>query len=179
MKKLFLPLILLGFIVFIIADVSAQMNSEPNDMPPRSRGKEKGMRNEMYFHGYMFFGDPDAMKEKLGFTDEQMEKIGQINDEYRKKLLKIREDMDQKMNKLHSLLSDENINLINVRSLFEEISVYEVDIRMLKINHILDIEKVLTPVQRKQLRKSMRRMMGYLNRQQLIYSYNSGCVYIN
>jgi len=121
------------------------------------------MRERMHGgSGPMFFGDPDAMKTKLGLTDEQVDKISKVNDEYRKKLLKVRNDIDPKMKKFHELLEEENINLKEVRSLLDEISHLEVEVRMLRINQALDITKILTPDQRKQLRNLMKRMMGNL-----------------
>ena len=123
--------------------------------------------------GPLFFGEPKSMKKKLGLTDEQVDQIGNINTEYRKKLLKIREVLDPKMIKLQRLLIEDTINLKDVRALLQEISESEVEIRMLKINHVLDIEKVLSSEQKKQFRNIMLIMMGSLQNDQPVYFYMS------
>jgi Spy/CpxP family protein refolding chaperone len=148
---------------------------KPDGPPPGGDGETRvELRVRMHGDGGpMFFGDPEDMKAKLGLTDEQVDKIGKVNDEYRKRLLKVREDIEPKISKLHSLLEEENINLKDIRSLLEEIARLEVEIRMLRINQALDIAKILTPDQRKQLRNSMRRMMGNLYRPEQGFLYKN------
>ena len=123
--------------------------------------------------GPLFFGEPKNMKKKLGLSDEQVDQIGNVNTEYRKKLLGIREVLEPKMIKLQRLLIEDSINLKEVRSLLMEISASEVEIRMLRINHVLDIEKVLSPEQKKQFRNFMIMMMGSLNMKQPVCFYVS------
>lgn len=146
MRKWILPLILIGFIGFIYSDAFARMGMGPGGMHgPGGRG--------------MFFGDPAIMKEKLGLSDDQVDKISKINLDYKKKLLSIREKIEPKQTKLHGILLGDNVNLKEVRALLEEISALEVEIRMLRINHRMDIEKILTASQKTQLRSTGRRMM--------------------
>ncbi len=172
---------------FLMSAISSAVFAEPGPgMKPEGPPREPdGVRMEMRVErmhggdGHMFFGDPEDMKAKLGLTDEQVDKIGKINNEYRKKLLKIREDLEPKRNKLHNLLTEDNINLKDVRSLLEELSKFELEIRMLRINQVLDIENILTPDQKKQLRNSMRRMMGNVYRQQPAYPYIEGRISID
>jgi len=176
MIKWILP-VMLSFVMSTIGSTAfaAPGSGMRPDGPPRGEDGG-GMEGHGRMHGdggTMFFGDPDAMKATLGLTDEQVDKIGKINNEYRKKLLKIRDDLEPKRIKLHGLLTEDNINLKDVRYLLEEISKFEVEIRLLRINQVLDIEKILSPDQKKQLRNSMRRMMGNLYRQPSAYPYEN------
>jgi Spy/CpxP family protein refolding chaperone len=172
MIKWILPVIL-SFLMSLInstAFAGPGMEMRPEGYPRGEGGSKMEGRVRMHGEGgTMFFGDPEAMKTTLGLTDEQMDKIGKINNEYRKKLLKIREDLEPKRIKLQGLLEEENINLKDVRSLLEEISKFEVEIRILRINQMLDISNIFTPDQKKQLRNSMRRLMGILYRQPSAY----------
>ena len=111
------------------------------------------------FHKGMFFGDPEVMKEKLGISDAQVDKISDINIEYKKNFLQIREKMAPKKIKLQRMLLEDNVNLKMVRKLLEEISNIKIEIRMLRIKQRLAIEKVLTPSQRKRF-KGFRMKMG-------------------
>ncbi|MFH0974182.1 MAG: Spy/CpxP family protein refolding chaperone [Spirochaetota bacterium] len=170
MKKHLLSLMITGFL-FAVASGSFSQPMGPGDRrdgdmsPGRGpMGHGGGMHHEGRPHKGLFFGDPQVMKEKFGLSDEQVEKIGIINNDFRKKLLTIRDSIEPKRTKLQSLLTGDNINLNDVRALLEEISKFEVEIRMLRINHILEIEKVLTPAQKKELRNSMKQMMGKLYR---------------
>ncbi len=172
---------------FIIIAISRAAFAGPGYMarpenPPPGGVLEPGMESHGRMHrggGHMFFGDPEAMKVKLGLTDEQVDKIGKVNNEYKKKLLKVRDDIDPKMKKFHDMLAEENIDLNGIRALLNEISQLEVEIRMLRINQALDITKILTPDQRKQLRNLMRRMMGRLYRAQPDFLNNNDRVRID
>ncbi|MDY6934052.1 MAG: Spy/CpxP family protein refolding chaperone [Spirochaetota bacterium] len=106
------------------------------------------------FHKGVFFGNPEMMKERFGLSDDQVNKISEINLEYKKKLLKIKEKIAPKRINLQSMLLEDNVNLKKVRSLLKEISELKIEIRMLRIKQRLDIEKLLTPSQKNRLRGS-------------------------
>jgi Spy/CpxP family protein refolding chaperone len=110
-----------------------------------------------------FFGDPARMQEELGLTDEQVNKISAINLEHRKQMLTMREQIDPKRTHLRKLLLEENVDLGQVRQLLKEIADLQVEVRMLRIRHRMEIEKVLTTEQRSKLRaerESMRMHHG-------------------
>lgn len=108
-------------------------------------------------HLGIFFGDPDILKKKLGLSDEQIDKISEINLEYKKRLLKIKEKIAPMRIKLKGMLLEDNVDLDKVRSLLKLISDLQVDLRMLRIKHRLDIEKTLKPSQKKRFRSSKMR----------------------
>ncbi len=113
-------------------------------------------------HKGIFFGDPEAMKEKLGLSEDQVEKIGSINLKYKKEFLKIKEKLAPKEIKLKSMLLEDNVNLNKVRSQLKDMAGLKVELRMLRIMQRLDIEKVLTSKQKAKLRNSRmgKRRMG-------------------
>lgn len=107
-------------------------------------------------HGFM--GNPEVMKERLGLSDEQIDKISEINLDYKKKYLEYREKIAPKKIKLRQMLLEENVDLQVVRSLLKEISDLRLEVKMLRIKQRLDIEKILTPSQREKLKASKMEM---------------------
>jgi Spy/CpxP family protein refolding chaperone len=154
MKK-FIVISLFLALFAVNSNVFARMGEGTGGMPPPHRGMPHGDKCEP-----MFFGNPEALKGKLDLTDEQVDKIGTINLEYKKKLLKIREKMQPKETRLQGLLLEEDVNLKEVRSLLEEISTLHVEMGMLRISQRLDIEKILTAGQRNKFKNSRGRMVG-------------------
>lgn len=163
MSRSFIIAILTGTAIFIgsaafaggMVKTQGYMHHGQRDVPPPPGDMMDGPHMEQG----MFFGNPEVYKTKLGLSDEQVNKIGKINLEYKKKLLNIRETMQPKRIKLQRLLLEDEVNLKDVRALLNEISALEVEIRMQWINHRLDIDKVLTPEQRNKLRNSMGGLM--------------------
>lgn len=142
MKKLLVLLVAASLtIAFSGVDVLAKRNT---------RGERSGK------HG--FIGNPAAMKERLGLSDEQVGKISEINLDYKKKYLEYRERIAPKRVKLRRMLLEENVDLQGVRSLLKEISDQRLEVRMLRIKQRLDIEKILTPSQRVKLKASKMEM---------------------
>ena len=103
-------------------------------------------------------GNPEVMKERLGLSDEQIDKISEINLDYKKKYLEYREKIAPKKIKLRQMLLEENVDLQVVRSLLKEISDLRLEVKMLRIKQRLDIEKILTPSQREKLKASKMEM---------------------
>lgn len=106
-----------------------------------------------------FYGDPQAMKTRLGLSDDQVNKISAINLEYKKQFLGYKEKLEPKHIKLEKMLLEDNVDTKEVRALLKEISDVTVDVRMLRVNHQLEIEKVLTPEQKTKLRSERRHIM--------------------
>ena len=123
------------------------------------RGR-RGPRGPEFRHkgppGGMFFGNP-RMKEELGLSNDQIEKIGVINIKYEKKYLNFREKLEPKKIRLKSLLIEDKVDLSKVRGLLNEISKLKVEIRMLRIEQRLEIEKVLTKSQKIKLKNTRMR----------------------
>lgn len=122
------------------------------------RGRKMHMRQK---HRDMCYGEPEYLKEKLRLTDEQINRIGKINKDYRIKFLKFREKISPKKIRLRRLLLKNNVNINEIRELLKETSAIEVEIRLLRIEQRLSIEKILTPEQRERLRNENRRILNY------------------
>jgi Spy/CpxP family protein refolding chaperone len=159
MKKIFFMILLgtMGTLLISNEQLYAQMQGRNNDGYRRGHLRDK---NEMGPHHRprgpkerMFFGDPAMMKEQLGLSDTQVEKISDINLNYRKQHLYLKEKLDPKRTQLKRLLLEENVDLTKVRKLLEEIASIQVDMRMLMIKQRLEIERVLTSKQRKKMRQ--------------------------
>ncbi|HNU91792.1 MAG TPA: Spy/CpxP family protein refolding chaperone [Spirochaetota bacterium] len=105
-----------------------------------------------------FYGDPARMKASLGLSDDQVNKIAAINQEYKKKFLDYREKMAPKHIQLRKLLLEDNVDINAARKLIKELSDIQVETTVLRIQHSLDIEKLLTKEQKARLRTEKRGM---------------------
>ncbi len=122
-------------------------------------GKKAGKKQMMMEHRGHFFGDPGRMKKELNLTDEQVTKIANINKEHRKKMLDYKEKLAPKKIQLKKLLLEDTVDMGKVRSLLGEIGDLRVELQALRIEHRLNIEKVLTPDQRAKMRQHRMHMM--------------------
>jgi Spy/CpxP family protein refolding chaperone len=122
----------------------------------RGGGKECPM---MKGHDGPVFGDPARMQKELGLTDAQVVKIADINKEHRKKMLDYKEKLAPLDIQLKKLLLEDNVDMARVRSLVKDISGIRAELQVLRIQHRLDIEKVLTPEQKAKMRTHRKHMM--------------------
>lgn len=123
------------------------------------RQKPDGEKKIMREHGCSVFGDPARMQKELGFTGEQVKKIAEINKNYERKMLDYREQLAPKYIQLKKLLLDDNINIDKIRPLVKEISDLRAELQILKIQHRLEIEKVLTPEQKAKMKLYRKHIM--------------------
>lgn len=129
----------------------------------QGRGMGPGMMRDGFDEGpppmkdRPFFGDPDQMKEKLKLSDSQIEAISNINEKMKDEFKKFRGEIRPKMQKLRRLIIKDDVKIDEARALLKEISEIEIEIRLLKIKHRLEIEKVLTPEQKSKMKKEVRK----------------------
>ncbi|HSV96593.1 MAG TPA: Spy/CpxP family protein refolding chaperone [Spirochaetota bacterium] len=129
------------------------------------RGGHGGMHHkDMKGHGCMvdgcgpFYGDPAQMKTTLGLSDDQVNKIAAINLEYKKRFLDYREKISPKHIELKKLLLEDAVDIGAARKVLKELADLQVETRVLRIQHRLDIEKLLTKEQKTRLRSEKRGM---------------------
>lgn len=151
MKKKIQVLIVAFLMAGLPASLFAQMGKGMKDGPPR--------KCERMDRRHMPFGNPQMMKERLGLSDQQIVEIGKINTRHEKAMLDYREKLAPKKIQLKRLLLEDNVDLKKVRGVLEDISEINVDLHMLRIQHRLDIEKVLTEEQRAKMKTHMKHMM--------------------
>ncbi len=102
------------------------------------------------------FGDIDRLKQELGLSDAQVDKIVEINNLYQKRMLDIREKLSPKMIQLKKLLLEDEVDIAAVRAKLKEIGDLRIELHMLRIQHVMDIEKQLNKEQLKKLRAHKR-----------------------
>ncbi|MCU0845136.1 MAG: Spy/CpxP family protein refolding chaperone [Spirochaetes bacterium] len=120
----------------------------------------KGMKGDgtmMDGHGF-FYGDPARMKTTLGLSDDQVNKIAAINLDYKKRFLDYREKMSPRHIQLKKLLLEDSVDINAARKVLKELADLQVETRVLRIQHRLDIEKLLTAEQKTKLRSEKRGM---------------------
>jgi Spy/CpxP family protein refolding chaperone len=121
--------------------------------------KPDGEKKIMREHGDPVSGDPARMQKELGFTGEQVKKIAEINKNHERKMLDYREQLAPKYIQLKKLLLDDNINIDKIRPLVKEISGLRAELQILRIQHRLEIEKVLTPEQKAKMKLYRKHIM--------------------
>jgi len=168
MKKMIVLLTLLSIVAMGITQLSAQPRdrydrgdcyNDQGKRSPRAR-HDRDLRRGPDNRRGSFHGNPEIFKERLNLSDDQITKIRDINKKYQLRLLDYKEKISPKNIQLKKLLLADNVNLKKVKSVLEEISKYRVELRMLRIEHRLEMEKVLTEKQRERLRTEMRSGRG-------------------
>jgi len=104
-------------------------------------------------HGGNLFSDFLRMRKELTLTGEQIKELKSINRQYRDKIESAHDDLEENLMELHDILQEKEINLGKVRKKLEKISPLRIDILILKIDHRLKVEKVLTEEQKAALKK--------------------------
>jgi Spy/CpxP family protein refolding chaperone len=143
----------------LMAAAAVLMISQASLYAERVGPMEGGHGYHMKEHGGQIFGDPARMQKDLGLTDEQVKKISDINKNHEKKMLDYREKLAPKNIQLRKLLLDDAVDMASVRSLVKEISDLRAELQILRIQHRLDIEKVLTPEQKAKMKQHRKHMM--------------------
>ncbi|MCX8124185.1 MAG: periplasmic heavy metal sensor [Spirochaetes bacterium] len=98
------------------------------------------------------FGDVQRLKQELGLSDAQVDKIVEINTQYEKRMLDIKEKLAPKMVQLKKLLLEDEVDINAVRAKLKEIGDLRIELHLLRIQHVMDIEKQLNKEQLKKLR---------------------------
>ena len=148
-------LLISAAVVLLIAQPSLYAESGG----PKPGGEKKCEKRCMKEHGGPVFGDPARMQKELGLTGEQVKKIAEINKNHQKKMLDYREKLAPKNIQLKKLLLDDNVDIDSVRSLVKEISDLRAELQILRIQHRLEIEKVLTPEQKAKMKQHRMHIM--------------------
>jgi|GEM_PF-735318 len=109
------------------------------------------------YHG-LCYGDPKFLREELNLSSEQIGKVAEINDRFRKERDMYYKEMMPGKEELKKLLLAGTINYDEVRKTLKQISDIEIELRILQIKHRLELQKVLTPEQLDKLKNEYRHM---------------------
>ena len=151
MKKIMMMVLAAGFAACMSAQAFSQERpSKDPVMGEHGMGHPRGMMGHQG-KGFLF-GDPERMQKLLGLTDEQVDRIAEINDQFRKEHAAVMDKIGPKARALRKVLRAETVDLDKARALLKEIGDFQVENRIIRIRHWLEIEKLLNPEQRKKLR---------------------------
>ena len=145
-------------VIFIICSVplSARHGDNPPPPPPPGPHMYPDDPENMPMGPGMHFDDPGFMKNELGLSDEQINAVGRINQDFHNRMLQLRKKIAPERDHLRDLLRAEPVDTAEVKKILQNIGSLQTEIRYQMILHRLDIEKVLTAEQRKKLREEMR-----------------------
>lgn len=114
--------------------------------------KGKGQCCDMPAKKGPIFGDVERLKQELGLSEAQVDKIVEINTAYQKRMLDIREKLAPKMIQLKKLLLEDEVDINAVRAKLKEIGDLRIELHIVRIQHVMEIEKQLNKEQLKKLR---------------------------
>lgn len=106
------------------------------------------------------FRSREYLKDTLQLSDEQINKIKKINSDHRDKIGSLLGKIRPLHRELRTVMLADDIDLTRARTLLEDISKIEIEIRMLKLKHRAEIEKILTAEQKTKFRAEKKGMCG-------------------
>src|SRR5690606_21237987 len=109
-------------------------------------------------HPMSHAGKKDRFK-AANLTEEQKDKIKQLNDTRRKELHKVRSQMKELRKKEHELARDGKLDESQLASLSDEYGQYQKDMYKLNLRNRQAVQSVLTLEQKNALKESRRRGM--------------------
>jgi len=90
---------------------------------------------------------PEALKQQLGLTDEQVKKLTELRTEHLKKVSKIAAELAAKRAELGTLWLSDKPDEKRVKELTEQISKLQAELATERMNFQLEVRKILTPEQ--------------------------------
>jgi Spy/CpxP family protein refolding chaperone len=93
--------------------------------------------------------------EKMGLSDEQMEKLVSLKSEYAEKIAPQKAELMADMKKMMLLMTASSLDKSAVMSLHEKIANIKADMCTARVNHMLSVAEVMTPKQRADIRHHM------------------------
>ncbi len=158
MKNVMIMIFTAGILLSLIPDSLAQMGPGGRMRHGMGMGPGRGYGPMMHSSsGPMMkgkcYGNQEFMRQKLNLTEDQIKRISDINGKYMGKLLRFRDKLIPGKKRLKRMLLKEKLNFNKIRAVLKEISDIEIEIRLLKIRQRLEIEKVFTPSQRRNLKR--------------------------
>lgn len=105
----------------------------------------RGMESAMF--------NPDFLQERLGLTDDQVDRINAINDRFRKERQAVMEKIRPGERALRKILRAETPDADKAQPIVNELAGLHAQMRMIGIRHHIEIDKVLTADQRTKMRR--------------------------
>ncbi|MES0489973.1 MAG: hypothetical protein ABUK01_08285 [Leptospirales bacterium] len=102
-------------------------------------------------HGDHLFIDFTQKADELDLTKTQVKKFNQLNHKFVDKIKPLQVSVSAELNRLHTILQEPEINLKRIRVVLEKISPFRISILILKIEHRVAAQKLLTDDQREKL----------------------------
>lgn len=100
-----------------------------------------------------FWWRSEDVRKKLELTNDQVEKIEKIFQEFKEQIYILRDELETKENELKKLLQSPEVSREQVLDLTNEVEQVKAKARMMKMDMLLDIREVLTSEQRSTLQR--------------------------
>lgn len=93
------------------------------------------------------------MKDEFNFTREQFQEFRSINDKNRKEALNIAHELERKRDELLMELTKDDPDSVKLEIIAQEIGELHTTLKMITVNHFLELKEICTPAQQKVLHK--------------------------
>ena len=152
-----------GFVAFVTGGtgISVWADSEsghdPHGKQPHAgMGYEHGDRDGMGHHGGL---SPLAMKEQLGLSDEQVNRLRPLEMNYRKTMIQNGANLRVAMIDMGTLLDAKQTDMTAIAGKVDEIGLLQKNMMMYRVEVLLKVKEVLSPAQYEQFRSRLRAQM--------------------
>jgi len=130
---------------------------DPHGKPSHGgMGYGDGAHEGMEHHGGL---SPLAMKEELGLSDEQVNRLRPLEMDYRKTMIQNGADLRVAMIDMGTLLDAKQTDMTALTSKVDEISLLQKKMMMYRVEVLLKVKEVLSPAQYDQFRSKLREQM--------------------
>lgn len=156
-------LLVVGLATLIAGGTGFSVWADPEStQAPHGKQSHAGMaygdgdHDGMGHHGGL---SPLAMKEQLGLSDEQVNRLRPIEMDYRKTMIQNGADLRVAMVDMGTLMDGKQPDMAAISAKVDEISLLQKKMMMYRVEVLLKVKEVLSPAQYEQFRSRLREQM--------------------
>lgn len=152
-----------GFVALVTGGIGFSAWADPGSgQDPHGKQSHAGMaygdgdHDGMGHHGGL---SPLAMKEQLGLSDEQVNRLRPLEMDYRKTMIQNGADLRVAMVDMGTLMDAKQTDMAAISAKVDEISLLQKKMMMYRVEVLLKVKEVLSPAQYDQFRSRLREQM--------------------
>ena len=151
-------MMVVGFVALVTGGTgfSAWADSGSGHDPHTGMAYGEGDHNGMGHHGGL---SPLAMKDQLGLSDEQVNRLRPLEMDYRKTMIQNVADLRVAMVDMGTLMDAKQPDMAAITAKVDEISLLQKKMMMYRVGVLLKVKEVLSAAQYEQFRTRLREQM--------------------
>jgi len=156
-------MVVVGLVALVTGGMGLSVWADPGSgYDPHGKPSHAGMgygdgdHDGMGHHGGL---SPLAMKEQLGLSDEQVNRLRPIDMDYRKTMIQNGADLRVAMVDMGTLMDAKQPDMAAISAKVDEISLLQKKMMMYRVEVLFKVKEVLSPTQYEQFRSKLREHM--------------------